>query len=166
MDERNNYSEEQIETDFTIEQAVRILNKLQKQGLLKITSYSPLELSLRKKLEREIEVNLDFIKQWSDLWKGKYSGIKPRGYYIGMDLGSNTKRMKEFMVQYPEFNETIITKATKLYLSEKAAANYEFCMKSAKFIQSEENGSTLYQYCKLVEEGEEEFKVKDSFKSL
>lgn len=154
-----------MDKQWSKEEIVELLNLWQKQGLLKITGVTPLQISLRKKLEREIEVNIEFIKRWSDLWKGKYSGIKPRGYYIGMDLASNTKRMKDFMIQYPEFTEDVIYKATTLYLAEKAVVNYEFCMKSAKFIFSEENGSTLFQYCQAVEKGEE-FKVRDNFKSL
>lgn len=155
MDERNNYSEEQIETDFTIEQAVRILNKLQKQGLLKITSYSPLELSLRKKLEREIEIDLNWIETWSKLWHGLYSGIKPRGYYLAQPVSQNLSRMTEFIKEHPKFTKEIIMQATINYLNSKKLANYEFCKKSNKFI-NDQTSSELFSWCLQVVSGESE----------
>lgn len=156
MDERNNYSEEQIETDFTIEQAVKILNKLQKQGLLKITGVSPLQISLRKKLEDCVEVKLNFIEEYSKLWLGKKS---IDGYYLSQPKSENLSRMIKFVKENPEFSPETILKATNRYISEKSITGFKFAKKSHKFIYDLE-GSTLFSYCHAVSQNETEIKEK------
>lgn len=156
MDERNNYSEEQIETDFTIEQAVKILNKLQKQGLLKITGISPLQISLRKKLEKEIIAEVDsWIEEYTKLWQGK----KSDGYYLAQSAKENASRMIKFMQDNPQFTSEIILKATQKYIQEKSLTGFKFCKKSHKFIQ-DLDGSILYAYAMAVKNGEEETREK------
>ena len=164
MDERNNYSEEQ---EWTKESVVNIINKLQKDKWIKITNFSPLEISLRAKLEREVEPKMDFIQEWSDLWKSKYSGIKPHGYYLASGKLDDSKRMKEFMKAYPEFTPEIIQQATIKYLKEKESSGYYMTKKSCKFIQSDD-GSVLSAYCQdiLKNGNKEDIEIKDTFESL
>ena len=157
MDEKEIDYAKLAEEYWTIENIVFMLNLWQKKGLLKITGVSPLQISLRKKLEREIEVDLNWIETWSKLWHGLYSGIKPRGYYLAQPVSQNLSRMTEFIKEHPQFTKEIILQATINYLNSKKLANYEFCKKSNKFI-NDQTSSELFSWCLQVVSGESEIK--------
>lgn len=140
--------------NYTHEQAVDILNILQQQKLIKITSYEPpITISLRKSLEKEIipEIN-NWIQEWSDLWKGKKVSSATAEYYLAQPPSVNLKRMQEF-VKENKFSKEVIFAATIKYLDEKEAQGFNFTKKSHKFIQDLE-GSTLFAYCQAIELGE------------
>lgn len=150
--------------EYSTEQVIEILNKFQQLGLIKITGYSPLQISIRKKLEKEIEVGGEFIERWSKLWHGLYSGIKPRGYYLSQPVSQNLPRMVEFMKEHPEFTKEIIMQATINYLNSKKLVNYEFCKKSNKFI-NDQTSSELFSWCLQVVSGENE-DLKEKVESI
>lgn len=141
--------------NYTNEQAIEILNALQQQKLIKITNYEfPITISMRKSLEKDVASTVEgWIKEWSDLWKGKSAD----GYYLSNPPKENLKRMLEFMTENPEFDKETIFAATEKYLNEKALMNFQFAKKSNKFITDSE-GSVLYAYCQAIQLGEKDTK--------
>tara|TARA_R110000868_G_scaffold165117_2_gene398058 strand:- start:364 stop:804 length:441 start_codon:yes stop_codon:yes gene_type:complete len=132
------------------EEVVEILNNLQQQGFIKITNYENLTISLRAKIEKDIQVGInDFIKNWSQLWHGK----KADGYYLAQPPKENLSRMMVFMRENPEFSPEVIMEATKRYIEEKEASGYQYCKKSNKFI-ADTDGSVMYAYCVAVMNGD------------
>lgn len=134
------------------EDIIHLLNELQQLKKIKILNYEfPITVSVRKSLEKHIASAVEgWIKEWSDLWKGKSS----EGYYLSNPPKENLKRMLEFMTENPEFDKETIFAATKKYLNEKELVNFQYCKKSNKFITDSE-GSVLYGYCCAIQLGEE-----------
>lgn len=126
------------------------LNKWQSEGLIKITNYENLTISLRPKLKKEVIGAVDeWIIEWSKLWHGK----KSNGYYLANPPKDNAERMVVYMKNNPDHTPDIIMQATKNYLTEKSRVGYEYTKKSNKFID-DLGGSTLYAYCLAVINGE------------
>ena len=139
---------EVAEKVWTTEEVIELLNQWQKQKLVKITDYEKVTISLRHKLEKEVEADLSWMLEWTELWKG----LKSDGYYLVNPVKENTKRMRDFLREAP-FSKEVIMEATKKYLAEKEAVHYQYAKKSNKFIMDEQ-GSTLYGYCLAIENGE------------
>ena len=136
------------ETSWTTEEVIKILNTFQKLRMVKITNFENLTISLRHKVDREVEADLSWMQEWTELWKG----LKSDGYYLVNPNKDNVKRMRDFLKEAP-FSKEVIMEATKKYLAEKEAVHYQFAKKSNKFIHDEQ-GSTLYGYCLAVQNGE------------
>jgi hypothetical protein len=127
------------------------LNQWQTEGLIKITNYENLTISLRPKLKKEITTEIDeWIVEWSKLWNGK----KSNGYYLANPPKDNAEKMKAYMKDHPDHTTDIIMQATKNYLNEKAKEGYAYTKKSNLFIHTQGQSSTLYAYCLAVINGD------------
>lgn len=130
------------------------LNQWQSEGLIKITNYENLTISLRPKLKKETIAKVDeWIIEWSKLWHGKKGKAGNSTYFLTNPPKDNADRMVSYMKANPEHTPEIIMQATQNYLDEKAKSGYEYTKKSNKFIQDEQ-GSTLYSYCLAVINGD------------
>ncbi|MEK6881830.1 MAG: hypothetical protein AABY22_19585, partial [Nanoarchaeota archaeon] len=102
--------------EWSLEEIVSLLNLWQGQGMLKITNYENLTISLRQKLEKEISGTIEeWIEEYTKLWQGKRS---IDGYYLAQPASQNAARMLKFCKEHPQFTSDIIIKAAEKYIQE------------------------------------------------
>lgn len=86
----------------------------------------------------KFEVIKDDIEDWIDEWFELFpEGVKSGGYYVKTDKKSCLKKMKKFIKQYPEFDKTIILKATKDYVNNLRIKNYSHIKLAPYFIEKD-----------------------------
>lgn len=146
-----------------LSEIIEHLNQWQSEGLIKITNYENLTISLRPKLKKEVIAEVDeWIVEWSKLWHGKKSG----NYYLAQPPKENAVKLMKYMSDNPDHTKEIIMQATKNYLNEKAREGYAYTNKSTLFVYHDDRKmSTLYAYCLAVINGEES-KSKDRVRAI
>lgn len=136
------------ETSWTTEEVIKILNTFQKLRMVKITNFENLTISLRHKIDKEVEADLSWINEYSALWAGK----KSEDYYLANTDAANLKRLRDLLKEC-YFTKEEILQGTKNYLREKESSGYLYCKKSHKFLYDIE-GSVGYAYFLAVRCGE------------
>lgn len=112
---------------------------------LDVTSKGNTIFNTTTDLPAKTKVN-DWMTEWYELFP---KGLKSGGYLIRSGQASCRAKMIKFMRKHPNFNNTIIINATKLYISEMEKVNYSF-MQLAKYFIEKDNSSTLESYCEKI----------------
>lgn len=73
----------------------------------------------------------NWINDWYALWP---VGIKTGGYLIKTDRKGCLRKMKSFLVSYPEYSKEQIMEATKAYLLEQSINGYAYTKLAPYFI--------------------------------
>lgn len=89
-----------------------------------------------------------WIDEWYALWP---SGIKSGGYYLKTDKKGVLKKMKEFVLSYPNFDKELIIKATENYLLDQSLGAFMFSKLAPYFIYKD-GMSVLAGECENIEE--------------
>ena len=129
----NNASEDRYEVKF---ENLSIVNQhsLEDVNLLDI------------KFESEImamEISKDFIDDWYVLWP---VGVRTSNYLVRSGRKPVEKKMKKFVKDYPEYDESIIIEATKQYIKQFKLKGYSY-MKTASYFILKDGESTLAGEC-------------------
>jgi hypothetical protein len=95
--------------------------------------------------EQKIE---NWIEKWYALWP---PGIKTGGYYLKTDKTGSLRKMKRFVVKYPEYTQEDIMQATENYLREQSIKGYSFTKLAPYFIEKD-GLSVLAGECEAVKE--------------
>lgn len=120
---------------------------------------------LSEKYKTDKQGNLVKVKKFTEEQMAKVTeyreifpkGILPSGQPSRVPLKELEKKFLWFLLTYDYSWETIL-KATKKYVSEYAAKNYEYMKTSGYFVSKTEKGaivSTLASYCDMIEDGDE-----------
>lgn len=93
------------------------------------------------------------VESWIDKWYALWpTGIKSGGYYLKTDKKGVLKKMKDFVLSYPEFGEELIMKATENYLLDQSLGGFSYTKLAPYFIMKD-GMSVLAGECENIEEG-------------
>lgn len=124
------------------------------------------------------KLDLEWAKEWMAKWPTQSQTFKDTGVRFSYSFSGNSKqckkKLKAFIKNWDEifhrFNRglptplpakmEIIDQATDLYLAERKANNWEYTRKNHLFIEHEEKGSLLEDYCVRILEGDKVFKPR------
>lgn len=136
------------------------LLSLENKKLIKITNKKLLQFDYRKKikdlfndldkqvLKNNIDISDNWIKQYRTLFK-KTGKVGAMG-----DPNSVKKKLEKFKIDYPEYNEDTILKATEKYINSESESNYKYLQRADYFISKEnsskESESRLLIFCEEV----------------
>jgi hypothetical protein len=95
---------------------------------------------------------VDWIEEWLDLFP---RGVRSGGKLLRADSQSCLKKMEVFTKTYPAYTKDVIMEATRRYLEDRAAVNYEYTRCAVYFIyrlekQGGETISDLASWCDQV----------------
>lgn len=99
---------------------------------------------------KEPEVLENWISEWYDLWP---TGIKSGGYYLRTDKKGVLRKMKTFLVYYPQYSKKIVMEATKNYLNDQSLGGYSYTKLAPYFIEKD-GMSVLAGECENIEDNE------------
>lgn len=92
------------------------------------------------------------VESWIDEWYAMWpSGIKSGGYYLKTDKKGVLKKMKNFVLSYPDFDKEIIMKATENYLLDQSLGGFMFTKLAPYFIHKD-GMSVLAGECENLED--------------
>lgn len=116
------------------------------------------------------KVDQDWLKAWIKKWP-TMSELESKGYQLRYSLSGNkpqcNRKMKRFIKEFDELTRNdglptplpdkmkIIDQATDLYLEEKEADGWAYTRKNHLFIEHQDKGSLLEDYCMRIMDGEE-----------
>jgi len=90
-----------------------------------------------------------WIDEWYALWP---TGIKSGGYYLKTDKKGVLRKMKDFILMYPEFDKELIMKATDNYLLDQSLGGFAFTKLAPYFIYKD-GMSVLAGECENITDG-------------
>lgn len=90
----------------------------------------------------------DFIAEWHALFPDR-TLVKTKGYLKAQPKDCVNK-MKKFVKDCPTVTKELIFAATKLYLAEQQANDWDYTSRPYYFIQKQERGSLLFEYVERV----------------
>jgi hypothetical protein len=97
---------------------------------------------------KEKDENVEnWITDWYELWP---TGIKSGGYYLKTDKKGSLRKMKNFLVNNPEYTRDLIMKATQNYLLEQSIKGYSYT-KLAPYFIIKDGISVLAGECEVLE---------------
>ena len=76
----------------------------------------------------------DWFDEWYDLWP---SGVKSGGYYLRSDKKGAFRKMKDFLVENPQYGKDIIIKATRNYINDQSIQRFTHTKLSHYFIEKD-----------------------------
>src|SRR5687767_1565373 len=96
--------------------------------------------------------SVNWIEEWLDLFP---RGVRSGGKLLRADAQSCLKKMEIFIKTYPAYTKEVIMEATRRYLEDRAAVNYEYTRCAVYFIyrmerQGGETISDLASWCDQV----------------
>jgi len=80
-------------------------------------------------------------------------GLKSGGYLVKSSLKDIKDKLKKFQKDY-KYSDEVIIKGTKTYITEMQKNGYAYMMLAKYFILKQDKGSTLADYCEMVENNE------------
>jgi hypothetical protein len=89
----------------------------------------------------------NWITDWYELWP---TGIKSGGYYLKTDKKGSLRKMKNFLINNPEYTRELIMKATQNYLLEQSIKGYSYT-KLAPYFIIKDGISVLAGECEVLE---------------
>ena len=123
---------------------IKIINKSEKITFENLQIEEKFRIFVEKKTQ--VVDSLKWINEWFDLFP---KGVKSCGYYVRSDLNGCKKRMKKFISTHPEYNEDIIMKATRNYVTRCEYIGFQY-MKLAPYFIEKDGLSTLAGECEAI----------------
>lgn len=94
----------------------------------------------------------ELVQQWVLLFP---EDVRWNGVAIRSEPEDCVNKMQKFIKQYPAYTKDIIFAATKAYLLQQEAKNWEYTRRACYFIDKQGVGSLLAQYCRQDVEGQQ-----------
>ena len=94
----------------------------------------------------------DWLREWLELFPQE---AEFNGYKIRSKERDCINKMLKFVKDFPNYKKDIIFAATKRYVEEKKAQNWEFMKQATYFISKVGQPSLLEAYCEKILSGEE-----------
>jgi hypothetical protein len=99
--------------------------------------------------EKLIPYKVSWIEEYYDLFP---KGIKSGGFYVRSSIQDCSNKMNKFIIDNPQFTKDIILEATKNYINDCKARNYDK-MKLAPYFIIKDGTSMLSGYCEAYVQG-------------
>jgi hypothetical protein len=99
--------------------------------------------------EKLIPYKVSWIEDYYDLFP---KGIKSGGFYVRSSIQDCSNKMNKFIIDNPQFTKDIILEATKNYINDCKARNYDK-MKLAPYFIIKDGTSMLSGYCEAYVQG-------------
>jgi len=144
-------------TDDTIKllQSIGIMKQLVNRGFI----HNETELNFTNQALQKIKQapkKQDNVLEWINDYREIFpKGIRSGGMPVRGDKQSCLKKMRKFIIEYPEYETDLIIKATKNYVENKARSQYAFIQTAHYFIYKN-NMSTLASECENILENNED----------
>lgn len=101
-------------------------------------------LDIKDNSKKAVAYNIDWIQDWLNIFP---KGVKTGPKLVRSDKSGCLKKMLKFRKEYPEYDVTLIFKATENYVEELAENDYMYMKAATYFIDKKDEGSELAARC-------------------
>lgn len=101
------------------------------------------------------------VEQWIEEWCNIFPDVNVNGYNIRSDVKYCLGKMKKFVKSNPQFTKEQIFEATKNYIADKKAENFQYTKQSTYFIDKLGQPSLLLAYCKRLVQPQKEVIIEE-----